>query len=41
MQALKTSKGNIESIRAACNCATYDPWLKEITDIINEIEGTA
>lgn len=41
VQALKTTKGNIESLRQACNCKTYDVWLKEISEIIADVEGAA
>ena len=36
---LKTSRRNLSSIIAACNCNTYDPWLAEMDRVIALAEG--
>jgi len=36
---LKTSRRNLSSIIAACNCNTYDPWLGEMDRVIALAEG--
>lgn len=38
---LTTSKGNVESLKAACNCVTYDIWLAEIDASIKDNEAIA
>jgi hypothetical protein len=38
---LKTSRRNLSSIIAACNCNTYDPWLAEMDRVIALAEGGA
>ena len=38
---LKTTAHNIRSVRAACNCSTYDVWLEVVEKAIADAEGGA
>jgi hypothetical protein len=37
LELLQTSKENIESLRAACKCTTYDVWLEQVDGMIEKI----
>jgi predicted nucleic acid-binding Zn-ribbon protein len=37
LELLQTSKGNIESLRAACKCTTYDVWLEGVDGLIAKV----
>ena len=39
LTVLRTSRGNLSRIIAACNCSTYNVWLAEIDRVIAKAEG--
>lgn len=39
LEVLKTTAGNIRSMRAAHSCTTYDAWLEAVESAIKTAEG--
>lgn len=41
LSALKTTAGNIGSIKASCQCKTYDTWLDMVETAIAKVEKSS
>lgn len=39
LETLRVTLGNLSSLKASCNCTTYDVWIDVVESVIAKAEG--